>query len=108
MKPACYIRTLNGKIDWAEDCVSEDRHSLDGCHDRYAIEEGYGVVPLYALPDGWRVVPAVPTTAMLRPFMGCPDDELELAYAAMLHIVLAGVKHGIDLPEPSPPQGIEK
>lgn len=27
-----------------------------------------------------------PSAAMLRPFMGCPDNELELAWAAMLHI----------------------
>lgn len=38
-----------------------------------------------ALSDGVRL-PEKPTAAMLRPFMGCPDDELELAYAAMLHI----------------------
>lgn len=32
-------------------------------------------------------VPTTPTAAMLRPFMGCPDDELELAWSAMLYVV---------------------
>jgi hypothetical protein len=34
----------------------------------------------------WKMVPAKPTKAMLRPFIQCPDDELELAYEAMLII----------------------
>lgn len=46
-----------------------------------------------ALSEGVRV-PEKPTTAMLRPFMGCPDDELEIAYAAMRQIVRAQAKFG--------------
>lgn len=34
-------------------------------------------------------VPVTPTVSMLRPFMGCPDHELELAWNAMLAIVAA-------------------
>jgi hypothetical protein len=48
-----------------------------------------------------------PSAAMLRPFMGCPDDELELAWAAMLHIAereqrVAGMAVKVD---PSLPHG---
>lgn len=43
-------------------------------------------------------VPTEPTDAMLRPFMGCPDDELRLAWAAMLHIVKVAA------PKPEYPQ----
>lgn len=35
---------------------------------------------------GFQLVPQKPTAALLRPFMECPDDELELAWQAMLHI----------------------
>lgn len=51
-KPVCYIRMLNGKPDWAEDCVSEDDHSLRSTYDRnYSAAEGYSVIPLYARAD---------------------------------------------------------
>lgn len=88
MKPACYIRTRDNKIDWAEDCVSEDDHSLRGTYPR---DEGYDVIPLYALPKGWQLVPLEPTEAMLRPFYECPPDELRLAWMAAMKIVLATV-----------------
>jgi len=44
-KPVCYLRMRDGKPDWAEDCVSEDDHSLRGTYPR---DEGYSVIPLYA------------------------------------------------------------
>lgn len=33
-----------------------------------------------------------PSPAMLRPFMGCPDDELDLAWAAMVSIATAEIR----------------
>lgn len=36
--------------------------------------------------DGYQLVPVTPTTALLRPFLGCPEDELELAWQAMILI----------------------
>lgn len=88
MKPACHVRTLDGQIDWAEDCISDIPMVPSNA---YTAEDGYGSIPLYAIPEGWVMVPKAPTDAMLRPFMDCPDDELRLAWEAMLRIVLSTV-----------------
>lgn len=38
------------------------------------------------LPPGWKAVPEVASSAMLRPFVMCPLDEVEHAWGAMLRI----------------------
>lgn len=45
--------------------------------------------PAQPAPAGWKLVPEVPTEAMLRPFYECPPDELKLAWQAMLAITEA-------------------
>jgi hypothetical protein len=91
LKPISYLRIKDGKPDWAEDCVSEDESSLLSTLPGKRGEEGYDVIALYAIPKGWTLVPNDATDAMLRPFMGCPDDELQLAWNAALRITLATI-----------------
>jgi hypothetical protein len=45
--PVCYFRTLDGKLDWDEDCVSVDT----ACADNYVdMDERYAALPLYTHP----------------------------------------------------------
>ena len=92
VKPICYLRMLNGKPDWAEDCISEDGSGILD-HECYKAEcdHQYSALPLYALPKGWTLVPVSPTEGMLRPFIECPEDELRLAWEAMLRVTAATV-----------------
>ena len=46
-KPLCYVRMLNGEIDWAEDCLSLDGSMLLCDEDE---DEKYSIQPLYAGP----------------------------------------------------------
>lgn len=48
-KPFIYLRTLNGKPDWTEDCVADCESDL--IHDEEMYAEGYGVMPLYVAPQ---------------------------------------------------------
>ena len=84
MKPICYLRMLDGKPDWSEDCVSEDEASLTGGYPQG--HEGYTVIPLYALPKGWVLVPKDAPQSMLRQFIECPADEVGIAWEAALHV----------------------
>jgi hypothetical protein len=44
-EPICWLRTLNGKPDWSEDCVGDPDTVLNG----YEEEDGYGAIPLYGV-----------------------------------------------------------
>lgn len=55
-KPVCYLRTLNGAPDWADDCVCEEPGVVLQYHDE---ADGYGEMPLYATPPA----PVVPEAA---------------------------------------------
>lgn len=48
-EPIMYLRTLNGKPDWSEDCIADCESDL--IHDEEMYAEGYGVMPLYAAPQ---------------------------------------------------------
>jgi hypothetical protein len=51
-EPVAWIRTLDGEIDWAEDCLVSTKPDSD------APEQGYGWLPLYAaLPPDHVAVP---------------------------------------------------
>lgn len=43
--PVLWLRTINGKPDWAEDCVDVDAGTL---LEGYEEDSGYAVMPLYA------------------------------------------------------------
>jgi hypothetical protein len=89
MKPMCYLRLRDGKPDWSEDCISEDGTGILD-HECYKdkCDHNYAALPLYAIPKGWQLVPINPTDGMLRAFIECPEDELRLAYEAMLRVTL--------------------
>jgi len=44
--PLCWVRTLNGEIDWAEDCLSPNEAGAVDCYDG----DGYAALALYAVP----------------------------------------------------------
>lgn len=67
--PVLYVRTINGIVEWGEDCVSSDQESLQ-CN-----EPGEYAMPLYAsvprptrpaIPEGYKLVPIEPTREMIR------------------------------------------
>jgi hypothetical protein len=52
----------------------------------------FRIQALEAQAAGVQLVPVKPTSALLRPFYGCLEDELELAWAAMIMIAAAQQK----------------
>jgi hypothetical protein len=52
----------------------------------------FRIKALEAQVAGLQLVPITPTSALLRPFYGCLEDELELAWAAMIMIAAAQQK----------------
>jgi hypothetical protein len=52
----------------------------------------FRIQALEARAAGVQLVPVKPTSALLRPFCGCLEDELELAWAAMIMIAAAQQK----------------
>jgi hypothetical protein len=52
----------------------------------------FRIKALEAQAAGVQLVPIKPTSALLRPFYGCLEDELELAWAAMIMIAAAQQK----------------
>jgi hypothetical protein len=67
-EPVCYFRTLDGKLDWDEDCVSVGT----ACADTYMDDcpERYAALPLYTHPaippEGMMLVPVEPTEEMIK------------------------------------------
>ena len=51
-KPLVWIRTLNGKIDWGDDCICDDGQQADLCdgYDKDDPDNVYEAVPLYTHP----------------------------------------------------------
>jgi hypothetical protein len=49
-EPVAYFRTLNGEIDWSEDCCWPAENGADDPGE-HPGEEGYGVMPLYPAPS---------------------------------------------------------
>jgi hypothetical protein len=75
-EPVAWVRTLNGKIDWSEDCFSNNGTGILDC---YEPEDGYAYasIPLYTHPPlpkartaevggSGVTVPTNPTPAMIR------------------------------------------
>lgn len=48
-QPVCWVRTLDGEIDWSEDCLARNKPELQV--DCYDPEDGYAAMPLYAAPQ---------------------------------------------------------
>lgn len=66
VKPICWIRTCNGKIDWSEDCIGD---SADDVLDRYVdeIHNDYGAIPLYTAPQQQGVSELVKSLMLILP-----------------------------------------
>src|SRR5882672_7286877 len=76
VKQTVWVRTLNGEIDWGEDCIGPRPEDLqiDSMNEYAEPGEVYTAAPFYtalppAVPDGWQLVPIKAPASMLTPYL---------------------------------------
>ncbi|WP_027855586.1 hypothetical protein [Marinobacterium litorale] len=76
-------------VAWLYEAVDESIRVTD--YEQFAEMHGRDVTPLYAIPEGYALVPVEPTDAMVDAALACADDEsipedafAQSAYRAMI------------------------